>query len=119
MFRRKTGIHPAVLVLGSAALTAAFSPEIRKRVTSMISNRMGGQQHGNSQKNMMMNPAEMIKQAFNPGGQGQTQQQQGQSQSDHTGNQQQTFGHMSQAPVNVMNDETTQQTMYDADQTYS
>ncbi|WP_223837344.1 hypothetical protein [Bacillus swezeyi] len=84
MFRRKTGIHPAVLVLGSAALTAAFSPEIRKRVTSMISNRMGGQQHGNGQNNMMMNPAEMIKQAFNPGGQG--QQEQGQSQSDHAAN---------------------------------
>lgn len=74
MFRRKTGIHPAVLVLGSAALTLAFSPELRKRVTGMFAGRMGGQRQNNSAKNMMMNPADFIKQAFTQGNQMQSNQ---------------------------------------------
>lgn len=74
MFRRKTGIHPAVLVFGSAALTLAFSPELRKRVTGMFAGRMGGQRHNSSAKNMMMNPADFIKQAFTQGNQMQSNQ---------------------------------------------
>ncbi|MFN2746816.1 MULTISPECIES: hypothetical protein [Bacillus] len=119
MFRRRAGIHPAVLVLGSAALTAAFSPEIRKRVTNMFSNWMGGQQRGSDQKNAMLNPADLIKQAFNPGGQSQTQQSDSQSGQTESQNHQQAYGHMTSAPVNVMSDEPAGQTMYNTDQTYS
>ncbi|MEC0708797.1 hypothetical protein P8881_14765 [Bacillus haynesii] len=114
MFRRRSGIHPAVLVLGSAALTAAFSPEIRKRLTGMFANRMGGRQQGNGSNQTMMNPADMIKQAFNPGGQSHQHRQSG-----HTANDQHPSGQMTAAPVNVTNDQAANQTMFDTDQSYS
>ncbi|MCY8025609.1 hypothetical protein MOC05_10670 [Bacillus sonorensis] len=87
MFRRRIGIHPAVLVLGSAALTMAFSPEIRKRVASMFAGRINGQRLKSSAKDMMMNPADLIKQAFNPGSQMQSGQGSPQHQADHNANQ--------------------------------
>jgi len=113
LFRRRSGIHPAVLVLGSAALTAAFSPEIRKRLTGMFAKSMGARQQGNGSNQTMMNPADMIKQAFNTGGQSHEHRQSG-----HTANDQHQSGHMT-APVNVMNDQAANQTMFDNDQSYS
>ncbi|KUL15622.1 hypothetical protein CHCC14820_1547 [Bacillus paralicheniformis] len=113
MFRRRSGIHPAVLVLGSAALTAAFSPEIRKRLTGMFAKGMGARQQGNGRNQTMMNPADMIKQAFNPGGQSNEH-----GQSGYTANDQHQSSQMT-APVNVMNDQTANQTMFDNDQSYS
>lgn len=74
---------------------------------------MGGRQQGNGRNQMMMNPADMIKQAFNSGGQSQEHRQSG-----HTANDQHQSSHMT-APVNVMNDQTANQTMFDNDQNYS
>ncbi|NPC91982.1 hypothetical protein HOO54_07085 [Bacillus sp. WMMC1349] len=67
MFRRRTGIHPAVLIVGSAAISAAFSPEIRKRVMKMFTMKT---QDG------MLNPAELFKQAFSTREKRQTEQNQ-------------------------------------------
>jgi len=79
----------------------------------MFAKGMGGRQQGNGRNQTMMNPADMIKQAFNSGGQSQEHRQSG-----HTANDQHQSSHMT-APVNVMNDQTANQTMFDNDQNYS
>jgi len=79
----------------------------------MFAKSMGARQQGNGSNQTMMNPADMIKQAFNTGGQSHEHRQSG-----HTANDQHQSGHMT-APVNVMNDQAANQTMFDDDQSYS
>ncbi|MEN3818239.1 MAG: hypothetical protein AAG110_14980 [Bacillus velezensis] len=90
MFRKKSGISPTALLIGSSILIAALSPEIRRKISGMVSGRMqhkdgthsmqpadliqqafggdsGGQQHTDKARhsqNGSMQPAELIKQAF-------------------------------------------------------
>ncbi|MEK4089874.1 MULTISPECIES: hypothetical protein [unclassified Bacillus (in: firmicutes)] len=59
MFRQKKGISPTALLIGSSLLIAALSPEIRRKITGMVSGRMQHKDDAHS-----MQPAEMIKQAF-------------------------------------------------------
>lgn len=79
----------------------------------MFAKGMGARQQGNGRNQTMMNPADMIKQAFNPGGQSNEH-----GQSGYTANDQHQSSQMT-APVNVMNDQTANQTMFDNDQSYS
>ncbi|MEC1371352.1 hypothetical protein P9D17_12630 [Bacillus velezensis] len=90
MFRKKSGISPTALLIGSSILIAALSPEIRRKISGMVSGRMqhkdgthsmqpadliqqafsgesGGQQHADKARHSQtgsMQPAELIKQAF-------------------------------------------------------
>lgn len=59
MFRQKRGISPTALLIGSSLLIAALSPEIRRKITGMVSGRTQHKDDAHS-----MQPAEMIKQAF-------------------------------------------------------
>ncbi|TNU31470.1 hypothetical protein FH490_04735 [Bacillus velezensis] len=59
MFRQKSGISPTALLIGSSILIAALSPEIRRKISGMVSGRM---QHKDGTHSMQ--PAELIKQAF-------------------------------------------------------
>ncbi|WP_436335501.1 hypothetical protein [Bacillus velezensis] len=92
MFRQKSGISPTALLIGSSILIATLSPEIRRKISGMVSGRMqhkdgthsmqpadliqqafsgesGGQQHTDKARHSQsqtgsMQPAELIKQAF-------------------------------------------------------
>ncbi|MFE7493813.1 hypothetical protein ACFU42_02825 [Bacillus velezensis] len=90
MFRKKSGISPTALLIGSSILIAALSPEIRRKISGMVSGSMqhkdgthsmqpadliqqafggdsGGQQHTDKARHSQtgsMQPAELIKQAF-------------------------------------------------------
>ncbi|MEC1383207.1 hypothetical protein [Bacillus velezensis] len=90
MFRKKSGVSPTALLIGSSILIAALSPEIRRKISGMVSGRMqhkdgthsmqpadliqqafsgesGGQQHADKARHSQtgsMQPAELIKQAF-------------------------------------------------------
>ncbi|ANB46643.1 hypothetical protein ACTHGW_00305 [Bacillus velezensis] len=90
MFRKKSGISPTALLIGSSILIAALSPEIRRKISGMVSGRMqhkdgthsmqpadliqqafggesGGQQHADKARHSQtgsLQPAELIKQAF-------------------------------------------------------
>ncbi|WP_259425188.1 hypothetical protein [Bacillus velezensis] len=59
MFRKKSGISPTALLIGSSILIAALSPEIRRKISGMVSGRM---QHKDGTHSMQ--PADLIKQAF-------------------------------------------------------
>ncbi|TRW34248.1 hypothetical protein FND48_12050 [Bacillus sp. PW192] len=59
MFRQKSGISPTALLIGSSILIAALSPEIRRKISGMVSGRM---QHKDGTHSMQ--PAELIKQAL-------------------------------------------------------
>ncbi|ANB83072.1 MULTISPECIES: hypothetical protein [Bacillus amyloliquefaciens group] len=112
MFRKKSGISPTALLIGSSILIAALSPEIRRKISGMVSGRMqhkdgthsmqpadliqqafggesGGQQHKDKarhSKTGSMQPAELIKQAFGgeSGGQQHEQTSRNHSGSSHT-----------------------------------
>ncbi|WP_209783672.1 hypothetical protein [Bacillus amyloliquefaciens] len=90
MFRKKSGVSPTALLIGSSILIAALSPEIRRKISGMVSGRMqhkdgthsmqpadliqqafggesGGQQHADKARHSQtgsLQPAELIKQAF-------------------------------------------------------
>ncbi|MEL4010727.1 hypothetical protein AAE040_09425 [Bacillus velezensis] len=66
MFRKKSGVSPTALLIGSSILIAALSPEIRRKISGMVSGRM---QHKDGTHSMQ--PADLIQQAFGgePGGQ--------------------------------------------------
>ncbi|QCT29159.1 hypothetical protein [Bacillus velezensis] len=90
MFRKKSGVSPTALLIGSSILIAALSPEIRRKISGMVSGRMqhkdgthsmqpadliqqafsgesGGQQHADKARHSQtgsMQPADLIKQAF-------------------------------------------------------
>ncbi|MEX5837561.1 hypothetical protein D070_04700 [Bacillus velezensis] len=59
MFRKKSGVSPTALLIGSSILIAALSPEIRRKISGMVSGRM---QHKNGTHSMQ--PADLIQQAF-------------------------------------------------------
>ncbi|AHZ14902.1 hypothetical protein ACSE5K_04650 [Bacillus velezensis] len=59
MFRKKSGVSPTALLIGSSILIAALSPEIRRKISGMVSGRM---QHKDGTHSMQ--PAELIQQAF-------------------------------------------------------
>ncbi|MES5394567.1 hypothetical protein ABU952_00315 [Bacillus amyloliquefaciens] len=59
MFRQKKGISPTALLIGSSLLIAALSPEIRRKITGMVSGQMQHKDDAHS-----MQPADLIKQAF-------------------------------------------------------
>ncbi|COD15932.1 Uncharacterised protein [Streptococcus pneumoniae] len=112
MFRQKSGISPTALLIGSSILIAALSPEIRRKISGMVSGRMqhkdgtrsmqpadliqqafsgesGGQQHTDKARHSQtgsMQPAELIKQAFGgeSGGQQHEQTSRNHSGSSHT-----------------------------------
>ncbi|MCR9037485.1 hypothetical protein QRX25_04520 [Bacillus sp. L381] len=67
MFRQKKGISPTALLIGSSLLITALSPEIRRKITEMVSGQM---QHKDGAHSMQ--PADLIKQAF--GGESRGQQ---------------------------------------------
>ncbi|RDY86757.1 hypothetical protein [Bacillus amyloliquefaciens] len=67
MFRQKKGISPTALLIGSSLLITALSPEIRRKITGMVSGQM---QHKDGAHSMQ--PADLIKQAF--GGESRGQQ---------------------------------------------
>ena len=101
MFRKKSGISPTALLIGSSILIAALSPEIRRKISGMVSGRMqhkdgthsmqpadliqqafggesGGQQHTDKARhsqNGSTQPAELIKQAFGGGSGGRQHEQ--------------------------------------------
>ncbi|MEE4535951.1 hypothetical protein V2U93_16330 [Bacillus velezensis] len=112
MFRKKSGISPTALLIGSSILIAALSPEIRRKISGMVSGRMqhkdgthsmqpadliqqafggdsGGQQHTDKARHSQtgsMQPAELIKQAFGgeSGGRQHEQTSRNHSGSSHT-----------------------------------
>ncbi|UTY67192.1 hypothetical protein [Bacillus velezensis] len=112
MFRQKSGISPTALLIGSSILIAALSPEIRRKISGMVSGRMqhkdgtrsmqpadliqqafsgesGGQQHTDKARHSQtgsVQPAELIKQAFGgeSGGQQHEQTSRNHSGSSHT-----------------------------------
>ncbi|MGG0000296.1 hypothetical protein FH505_17260 [Bacillus velezensis] len=112
MFRQKSGISPTALLIGSSILIAALSPEIRRKISGMVSGRMqhkdgthsmqpadliqqafsgesGGQQHTDKARHSQtgsMQPAELIKQALGgeSGGQQHEQTSRNHSGSSHT-----------------------------------
>ncbi|MGF3515278.1 hypothetical protein ACQYAF_14455 [Bacillus amyloliquefaciens] len=112
MFRQKSGISPTALLIGSSILIAALSPEIRRKISGMVSGRMqhkdgtrsmqpadliqqafsgesGGQQHTDKPRHSQtgsVQPAELIKQAFGgeSGGQQHEQTSRNHSGSSHT-----------------------------------
>ncbi|MEC2311380.1 hypothetical protein [Bacillus velezensis] len=112
MFRKKSGISPTALLIGSSILIAALSPEIRRKISGMVSGRMqhkdgthsmqpadliqqafsgesGGQQHADKARHSQtgsLQPAELIKQAFGgeSGGQQHEQTSRNHSGSSHT-----------------------------------
>ncbi|ODB66373.1 hypothetical protein A7313_12140 [Bacillus velezensis] len=59
MFRKKSGVSPSALLIGSSILIAALSPEIRRKISGMVSGRM---QHKDGTHSMQ--PADLIQQAF-------------------------------------------------------
>ncbi|XBP84310.1 hypothetical protein ABL517_04710 [Bacillus velezensis] len=59
MFRKKSGVSPTALLIGSSILIAALSPEIRRKISGMVSGRM---QHKDGTHSMR--PADLIQQAF-------------------------------------------------------
>ncbi|BBA75495.1 MULTISPECIES: hypothetical protein [Bacillus] len=59
MFRKKSGVSPTALLIGSSILIAALSPEIRRKISGMVSGRM---QHKDGTHSMQ--PADLIQQAF-------------------------------------------------------
>ncbi|MFE9945753.1 hypothetical protein ACFYP2_18770 [Bacillus velezensis] len=112
MFRKKSGVSPTALLIGSSILIAALSPEIRRKISGMVSGRMqhkdgthsmqpadliqqafggesGGQQHADKARHSQtgsMQPADLIKQAFGgeSGGQQHEQTSRNHSGSSHT-----------------------------------
>ena len=112
MFRKKSGVSPTALLIGSSILIAALSPEIRRKISGMVSGRMqhkdgtrsmqpadliqqafsgesGGQQHTDKARHSQtgsVQPAELIKQAFGgeSGGQQHEQTSRNHSGSSHT-----------------------------------
>ncbi|MFP6323249.1 MULTISPECIES: hypothetical protein [Bacillus amyloliquefaciens group] len=112
MFRKKSGISPTALLIGSSILIAALSPEIRRKISGMVSGSMqhkdgthsmqpadliqqafsgesGGQQHTDKPRHSQTGstqPAELIKQAFggDSGGQQHEQTSRNHSGSSHT-----------------------------------
>lgn len=124
MFRQKKGISPTALLIGSSLLIAALSPEIRRKITGMVSGQM---QHKDGAHSMQ--PAELIKQAFG-GESGRQQHEQtsrnhsGASSSSHEHSRRHTDGqtdrrketsakphytepiHFEESAVNVLNDST-------------
>ncbi|UQX47435.1 hypothetical protein M5J22_04565 [Bacillus velezensis] len=114
MFRQKSGISPTALLIGSSILIAALSPEIRRKISGMVSGRMqhkdgthsmqpadliqqafsgesGGQQHTDKARHSQtgsMQPAELIKQAF--GGESGGQQHTDKARHSQTGSMQPT-----------------------------
>jgi len=112
LFRQKSGISPTALLIGSSILIAALSPEIRRKISGMVSGRMqhkdgthsmqpadliqqafsgesGGQQHTDKARHSQtgsVQPAELIKQAFGgeSGGQQHEQTSRNHSGSSHT-----------------------------------
>ncbi|MED3656739.1 hypothetical protein [Bacillus velezensis] len=109
MFRKKSGISPTALLIGSSILIAALSPEIRRKISGMVSGRMqhkdgthsmqpadliqqafggesGGQQHADKARHSQtgsLQPAELIKQAF--GGESSGQQHTDKARHSQTG----------------------------------
>ncbi|MGC2842931.1 hypothetical protein ACOBP9_13815 [Bacillus velezensis] len=109
MFRKKSGVSPTALLIGSSILIAALSPEIRRKISGMVSGRMqhkdgthsmqpadliqqafsgesGGQQHTDKARHSQtgsLQPAELIKQAF--GGESGGQQHTDKSRHSQTG----------------------------------
>ncbi|MED1579301.1 hypothetical protein [Bacillus amyloliquefaciens] len=81
MFRQKKGISPTALLIGSSLLIAALSPEIRRKITGMVSGQM---QHKDGAHSMQ--PAELIKQAF--GGESGRQQHTDKARHSQTGSMQ-------------------------------
>ncbi|MEQ5997949.1 hypothetical protein [Bacillus amyloliquefaciens] len=59
MFRKKSGVSPTALLIGSSILIATLSPEIRRKISGMVSGRM---QHKDGTHSMQ--PADLIQQAF-------------------------------------------------------
>ncbi|MBZ5519319.1 hypothetical protein [Bacillus sp. KS1] len=59
MFRKKSGVSPTALLIGSSILIAALSPEIRRKISGMVLGRM---QHKDGTHSMQ--PADLIQQAF-------------------------------------------------------
>ncbi|MCM8509993.1 hypothetical protein LQ568_16915 [Bacillus amyloliquefaciens] len=59
MFRKKSGVSPTALLIGSSILIAALSPEIRRKISGMVS---GSMQHKDGTHSMQ--PADLIQQAF-------------------------------------------------------
>jgi len=59
LFRKKSGISPTALLIGSSILIAALSPEIRRKISGMVS---GSMQHKDGTHSMQ--PADLIQQAF-------------------------------------------------------
>ncbi|WP_250193933.1 hypothetical protein [Bacillus velezensis] len=112
MFRKKSGVSPTALLIGSSILIAALSPEIRRKISGMVSGRMqhkdgthsmqpadliqqafggesGGQQHTDKARHSQtgsMQPADLIQQAFSgeSGGQQHEQTSRNHSGSSHT-----------------------------------
>lgn len=115
MFRKKSGISPTALLIGSSILIAALSPEIRRKISGMVSGRM---QHKDGTHSMQ--PAELIKQAFggDSGGQQHEQTSRNHSGSSHTDGQADRSKetspkphytepiHFEESAVNVLNDST-------------
>ncbi|WP_332274637.1 hypothetical protein [Bacillus velezensis] len=78
MFRKKSGISPTALLIGSSILIAALSPEIRRKISGMVSGRM---QHKDGTHSMQ--PADLIQQAF--GGESRGQQHTDKARHSQTG----------------------------------
>ncbi|AMQ73363.1 MULTISPECIES: hypothetical protein [Bacillus amyloliquefaciens group] len=78
MFRKKSGISPTALLIGSSILIAALSPEIRRKISGMVSGRM---QHKDGTHSMQ--PADLIQQAF--GGESGGQQHKDKARHSQTG----------------------------------
>ncbi|WP_324636011.1 hypothetical protein [Bacillus velezensis] len=136
MFRKKSGISPTALLIGSSILIAALSPEIRRKISGMVSGRMqhkdgthsmqpadliqqafsgesGGQQHTDKARHSQtgsMQPADLIKQAFGgeSGGQQHTDRQADRSRSKETSPKPHYTEpiHFEESAVNVLNDST-------------
>ncbi|MBY8912698.1 hypothetical protein KY305_07970 [Bacillus sp. YC2] len=64
MFRQKRGISPTALLIGSSLVIAALSPEIRRKISGMMSGQMHQDNKTGHKKDGSMQPAELIKQAF-------------------------------------------------------
>ncbi|MBT2635217.1 hypothetical protein J7E20_11845 [Bacillus sp. ISL-26] len=83
MFRQKSGISPTALLIGSSLVIAALSPEIRRKISGMMSGQMNQDNKTGHKKDGSMQPAELIKQAFGGDTSGQQQHQQHTDRSQH------------------------------------
>lgn len=117
MFRKKSGVSPTALLIGSSILIAALSPEIRRKISGMVSGRM---QHKGGTHSMQ--PADLIQQAFGgeSGGQQHEQISRNHSGSSYTDGQADRSRsketspkphytepiHFEESAVNVLNDST-------------